>query len=119
MGVELNALSQELDDELLYVLVDELGVKGHMSDEGYTEGYRRGHNYARRRFQTEGIQRIGQDLNDFLTAGCVAFRHMRGAKDFLTTVVQREMEILDRIHAVDPYPFEIEAAMQTASSSCG
>lgn len=54
---------------------------------------------------------------DFLTAGLVAFSHMRGGKDFLTTVVQREMEILDRIHAVDLHPFEIEAAMQTASSS--
>jgi hypothetical protein len=58
-------------------------------------------------------------LHDFLKAGLVAFRHMRGAKDFLTTAVQREMEILDRIYGLDPHPFAIEAAMQTASSSCG
>jgi hypothetical protein len=41
-------------------------------------------------------------LHDFLVRGFHAFRHMRGADEFLATVAARETQINDRLHANAP-----------------
>jgi hypothetical protein len=44
-------------------------------------------------------------LHDFLARGLQAFRHMRGADEFLRTIDTRERLINDRLYAGDPGPF--------------
>jgi hypothetical protein len=43
-------------------------------------------------------------LHDFLARGLQAFRHMRGADEFLRTIDTRERLINDRLYAGDPRP---------------
>ena len=45
------------------------------------------------------------ELHDFLERGFGAFRHMRGAREFLAIIDRRERLILDRIFEADPDPF--------------
>ena len=45
------------------------------------------------------------DLHDFLERGFQAFRHMRGADEFLAIIDRRERRILDRVLGGDPDPF--------------
>jgi len=49
-------------------------------------------------------------LQQFLERGFTAFRHMRGADDFLATIVQRETLIVERLYAAHPRPFDLEDA---------
>lgn len=52
------------------------------------------------------------DLQDFLERGFNAFRHMQGAKEFLATVTGREREVMRRLFAATPKPFDIERVTQ-------
>lgn len=45
-------------------------------------------------------------LQDFLERGFAAFRHMRGADEFLATIEAREREAMRRLFAAHPRPFE-------------
>ena len=45
-----------------------------------------------------------EDLQRFLEHGFSAFKHMKGAAQFLETIRQREKAILDRIFAAEPNP---------------
>ena len=47
-------------------------------------------------------------LQSFLERGFAAFRHMRGAEEFLATIAERETAIVARLFAGDPQPFELE-----------
>jgi hypothetical protein len=47
-------------------------------------------------------------LQDFLERGLSAFRAMRGADEFLATIVERETAIVKRLFDADPRPFELE-----------
>jgi len=136
LAVELDALSEELDAQLLDVLVRELGVRGELSEEAYAEAYRRCDNYARRQHQIELITEVGADLaqlvrksmvyamlrsmrapakaagcgelQDFLERGFRAFRQMKDAQRFLDTIHGRETQILDRIYGRTPHPFDLD-----------
>jgi hypothetical protein len=136
LAVELDALSEELDADLLDVLLRELGVRDELTEQAYAEAYRRCDNYAQRKHQIELIREVGEDLaqlvrksmvyamlrsmrtpakaagcgelQDFLERGFRAFRQMKDSKHFLDTIQTREMQILDRIYAGAPHPFEPE-----------
>ena len=47
------------------------------------------------------------ELQDFLERGLDAFKQMRGTKTFLTTIEQRERQILDQIFTRHPQPFTL------------
>ena len=47
------------------------------------------------------------ELQGFLERGYAAFKHMKGAEEFLNTIETRETGILDRIYAGDPDPFDL------------
>jgi hypothetical protein len=49
-------------------------------------------------------------LHEFLAHGFAAFRHMRGADEFLATIASRETLINDRLFAGTARPFDVEPA---------
>lgn len=133
--VTLSDLTNELDEKLSRVLFDEVGVVDSITLQQYAEGYRICDNYDDRVRQIKLIGQIGLgidrlvripfvgvtlrlahapavltgwgDLQNFLEQGFSAFKHMKGAAEFLETVDRREMAILDRIFASHPEPFAI------------
>ena len=120
--IELNDLTQALDEELWSVLQNKLGVTDTISMDLYREGYRLCDNYAERAYQIELIGQVGHmvdlttkipmismtlkvvrapvtaagwgDLHDWIQRGFLAFKHMHGAKAFLATIDAREMDFL-------------------------
>jgi hypothetical protein len=134
-AVEINSLTNALDQALLRALVDELGVTDTITEELYAEGYRICDNYDERAHQIELLVKIGHevdistrlplvgmtlriaraparrtgwgDMQDFLERGFNAFKHMHGAGAFLDIIYQREMKILDRIFEGMEDPFEL------------
>jgi len=135
MAVELNALSWELDTELLWVLLEEFGLTESLDEETYASAYRYCNNYDRRLHQIGLIQMLGQDLSkavrnpfiygalllarapaylagfgafhEFIESGFRAFRHLGDPNEFLTTITGHERQILDRIYAAHPQPFAL------------
>ncbi|HEY52074.1 MAG TPA: hypothetical protein G4N94_01300 [Caldilineae bacterium] len=136
-AIELNSLTAELDDRLLRVLVDEVGVTDSITPEQYAEGYRICDNYDERKRQIEMIGEVGrgiarlvripflgmtlrltrgparrggwQEMQGFLERGFSAFKRMGGKADtFLDTLQQREMQILDQIYAGSDDPFTVD-----------
>ncbi len=133
--VELNHLTNRLDQQLVQVLVDQLGVTDAITPELYAEAYRRCDNYADRAHQLDLIaQLVAQvggwarlrviglalkivrgpaykagwvELFDFLERGYGAFRQMKDVTYFVETIQQREQQILDRIYAGDADPFSL------------
>lgn len=131
--VALNTLTGKLDDLLLAVLVNDLGMTDRLTAAMYAEAYRRCDNYEQRKQQIELIVGVGKgveylvhrplvgttlrlarkpaewagwaDLQDFLERGFAAFKQMERAEAFLRTIELREMHILDRIYERDPDPF--------------
>lgn len=127
LAIELNTLTETLDEALLAVMVDKLGVKDSITQAQYAEGYRLCHNYDERKLQIDLIIEVGhgldrltrlplvgwtlhmargpaqrggwQEMQGFLERGFTAFKHMHGAQEFLSLVQRREMDILDRIFA--------------------
>lgn len=132
-AAELNALSAELDFDLLNKLIGGMKIKNTITPEAYAEAYRRCDNYDLRAYQITLFKRLGRDLDaivfkplvyntvrmlkiparlagfgalqDFLDRGFQAFHHMQGADEFIGTIVRRETRILDRIYASHPQPF--------------
>lgn len=135
--VALANLTNELDERLARALVTELGVTDTITPEQYAAGYRLCDNYEDRRRQIKLIGDIGRgidrlihipfvsvalrlahapavlagwgDLQHFLERGFGAFKHMKGAAEFLDTIDRREMAILDRIFAAHPEPSDMTA----------
>ena len=135
-AMELNVMTHELDHRLAQVLVDQMAVSGRITEADYCEAYRRCDNYAGRKHQIELIRELGEELDavvakpmiyaalrlarrpaqlaglhelqDFLERGFSAYRHMKGAKEFLDTIEARETRILERIYARDPKPFRLD-----------
>jgi hypothetical protein len=133
--VELNALSNALDQRLVRQLVEALGVTDRLSPELYAEGYRQCDNYADRTRQidliAEVVGQVGEgarhrmvgaavklvqgpakragwlELYGFLERGYAAFRPMRDVKLFVDTIRERETRILDQIYARSPDPFAV------------
>jgi len=134
LAVELNALTRQLDDTLLDALT-QLGMTDTLTVDLYAEAYRLCDNYTERVKQIARIVEIGQgleklarlpligmslrlargpahqagwfELQDFLERGLAAFKTMRGTKEFLGIVEEREMRILDNIFAAAPNPFDV------------
>ncbi len=134
-AVELYQLSDRLDDELARVLIDDLGVTESITAEQYAEAYRRSDNYDDRVRQIQLVEQIGEgvdhlihlpfigltlrlahtpavlagwsELQGFLERGYAAFKHMKGADEFLSTVTRRERQILDQIYAGAADPFNV------------
>jgi hypothetical protein len=134
-GIKLHEMTDRLDKALADALVNELGVTETITEAQYAEGYRICDNYEERLLQIRMIDTIGrgvdhmvrlpfvglalklahapahlagwQDLQGFLERGFNAFKHMKGADEFLGTVQHRETQILDRIFADEPEPFAI------------
>ena len=135
LAIELNNLTEELDEKLLDVLLHQVGVTDSISEEQYAEAYRLCDNYDDRVRQIEMIVEIGRDLEklvrhrvigwtlraargpayragwhelqDFLEQGYASFRHMGKADRFLNAIRRREMAILDNIYQGKPHPFDI------------
>jgi hypothetical protein len=135
-SVELHSLTEQLDAHLIDLLVNQLGVGNAITVPAYAEAYRLCDNYDRRVQQIELIFEVGsqldkivqmplsgamlqiskvplerggwRDLMAFMERGFNAFRQMRGGRQFLETVRERERRILDRIYAGAPDPFEFE-----------
>lgn len=130
LTIKLHLLTLELDQRLLDVLIHQLEVTDTITEEIYAEAYRRCDNYDERVRQIDLIYDIGKrleqlvrsplttamlnitkgpartagwtELVDFLEHGYTAFKHMNGGDYFLTTIRQREMDILNRIYLKDP-----------------
>lgn len=130
-AVELNALSQELDRVLLARLPR---ADASFTVAEYCKAYRRAGNFALRERQIRLISEIGLALDqavqkplvgaalkmmrqparlaglaalqDFLERGFDSFRGMRGAREFLGTIDERETRIYEAIvaGAYDPFP---------------
>jgi len=47
-------------------------------------------------------------LHEFLARGHAAFRHMRGADEFLATIARREARINEQLFAGAPRPFDVD-----------
>lgn len=127
LAIELNALTEMLDEAMLAALVEKLEMKDSITQAQYTEAYRICNNYADRKLQIDLIMEVGSGLDrlthlpligwtlymargpahrggwhemqGFLERGFAAFKHMHGAQEFLSIVQRREMDILDRIFA--------------------
>lgn len=132
--VELNSMTNTLDNHLLQVLVDQLGVTDAVTAELYVEAYRACDNRAERvrqidltqsvlrqvsegaRYLIVGVamktlkvpaQRAGWvEIYDFLERGYQASRQMKDAKIFVEMIAQREMGLLDLIYADDVAGFK-------------
>jgi hypothetical protein len=121
--IELNDLTETLDEALWSVMQDELGVTDTITMDLYVAGYRLCDNYVERAYQIELIDQVGHmvdlttripmiattlkvvripvtragwgDLHDWIERGFLAFQQMHGAKLFLATIHNREMALLD------------------------
>jgi hypothetical protein len=133
LALELDALSEELDAELLDVLGGQLSTGEKLTEDVYVEAFRRCNNYDLRKRQIELVTRIGSDLavmvkkpllsrslramrmparvagfgelQTFLERGFAAFRSVADPKAFLGTIERRETRILDRIYSREAEPF--------------
>ena len=135
VAVELNALSQELDNQLLGQLRSESCDFDRLDVNRYASAYRNCGNQDLRRLQIELTRELGEDLDrvvrkplirkalklmrpaaelagfgdlqSFLEMGFGAFRGMNGAEEFLNIIIDRESRILRRIFDAHPAPFDL------------
>jgi hypothetical protein len=133
--IELNLLTNALDNALCRVLVNQLGVTKSITPEQYAAGYRLCDNYDERVRQidltTQVFRRVDVgarlagvslalklargparragwgELYDFLVRGYAAFKQLRDIPSFIGTIDKRERRILDQIFAGNPEPFTV------------
>jgi len=133
--VELNLLTQQLDEQLAHALFNELKVD-EISEESYCEAYRLCNNKTQRAHQTQLIANIGNDLDvyvrsrlvrftlkvtrspaemarlgnlhSFLRRGFEAFYEMKGVDELLEIIVDRETKILNAIFDNDESPLLLQ-----------
>jgi hypothetical protein len=134
-AIELNSLTNDLDNQLVQILVDKLGMTDTISPRLYVEGYRQCDNHAQRVHQINLITKlVGQvsegahlfvanlalrvmrgpakragwnEVYDFLERGYKAFKQMRDVKKFARIIEEREKRILDAIFSGHPDPFAV------------
>lgn len=132
LALEMNVLTEELDAATDQALVA-MGCPETLTDDSYTEAYRRAGDAGKRRRQIELIREVGEDLDvivrrpwvkkglamarrparlsgleglhGLLERGHRAFTRMRGAGEFLDAICGRELEIMERIFDRHPEPF--------------
>ena len=139
LTIKLHRLTGALDQRLLDVLVNQLGVTDSISVEQYAEAYRRCDNYRERVDQIDAILEICEHIDgivhnrlsgpalslakrplraagygeviSFLERGYDSFKRMHGSHYFRKTLRERELGILDRMYAHDPDPFRFEMSV--------
>jgi hypothetical protein len=132
--VELNLLTQQLDEQLTHALFNELRVE-EISEESYCEAYRLCNNKTQRAHQTQLIANIGNDLDvyvrsrlvrftlkmtrspaemaglgnlhSFLRRGFEAFYEMKGVDELLEIIIERETKIMNAIFDNNKAPLHI------------
>ena len=130
IGIELHAISQELDLDMVAMLWGEMGIGDRLDAESYAEAYRRCGNVEARQRQISIVEDVGTSLDsvvfkpfiynavklgkgparmsgllalhDFIERGFVAFRAMKGSDEFIDTIVSRETAIMNSILAAEP-----------------
>jgi len=130
LGIEMHALSQELDIELARKIYVDRPAGATFTAADYAAAYRACDNIPARRYQIELIGRIGRDLDnvvhrpliyqtvllsrkpaqlagltalhEFIERGFESFRHMKGADEFLDAIMGRELDVLEAIIADRP-----------------
>ncbi|MEA3337545.1 MAG: hypothetical protein U9R25_16740 [Chloroflexota bacterium] len=128
LALEVNALSQQLDQELAEALTTHLGVTDHFETWQYEEAYRLCNNYDDRVRQIDLVTEVGKHLDrvgrlplvgstlrvakgpaqrlgwiemqNFLERGLDAWKSLRQPDEFLDTIEQRERAILNRIYGL-------------------
>jgi hypothetical protein len=135
LAIELDALSEELDTNLIAELRRAQARNGRLllDEQTYAQAYRACDNRRTREAQIALLDAIARlldrvahtplvtaavelmrvparlaglsTLHDFLERGLQAFRHMQSAQEFIATVHDRETAILDRLLAGTPDPF--------------
>src|SRR5512136_1871932 len=136
LTIQLHLMTGALDQRLLDVLVNQLGVTDSITVEQYAEAYRRCNNYRERVEQIDAIIEICEHIDgivrnpvtgpalglakrplrgagygevvSFLERGHDSFKRMHGSHHFRKTLQDREMGILDRFYAHDPEPFRFQ-----------
>ncbi|MCP5162548.1 MAG: hypothetical protein H6999_02445 [Hahellaceae bacterium] len=139
--IELNLLTQQLDEALTLMLFEQMNVDC-ITFENYAEAYRRCNNEHTRLHQIQLIANIGNDLDvyvrsrmvsfslkitrspaemaglgslhDFLTRGFHAFHTMGGVDELLDRIVARETHILKQIYSNDATPFSLNTLSESA-----
>ncbi len=129
-GLEMHAVTQDLDKSMVGMLFDEMGIDGPIDADTYGEAYRRCDNQDGRIRQIVLVGKVGRDLDtivhkssiyhlvrmthypahlagfgdlqDFIERGFEAFRQMKGADEFLTAVTSRERAVHEAILAAAP-----------------
>jgi len=130
IGIELHAISQELDLDMVAMLWGEMGIDDTLNAERYAAAYRRCGDIDARRRQISIVREVGEsldsivfkpfiynavklgrgpakmtgllELHDFIVRGFTAFRAMKGSDEFIDTIVRRETEIMESILAGEP-----------------
>jgi hypothetical protein len=130
IGIELHAISQELDLDMVAMLWGEMNVGERLDAAAYAEAYRRCGNLDARRRQISIVREVGEsldsvvfkpfiynavklgkgpakmagllELHDFIVRGFIAFRAMKGSEEFIDAIVGRETEIMESILAREP-----------------
>ena len=137
VGVELDLLSESLDCAMVRALLAAgQSADADISEAAYARAYRSCDNRGARERQIALILQIGAAIDDitrkpllraaialikgpayaahmgelhhFLDRGFMAFRHMRGAAEFLQIIRERETRILERLFAKHRSPFDLE-----------
>ena len=137
VGVELDLLSESLDLAMVEVLLAAgQAADADISEAAYIRAYRTCGNRPGREAQIELILQIGEtidiitrkpllraaialfkapayavhmgELHRFLDSGFHAFRHMRGAAEFLAIIRERETRILARLFSKHKTPFDLD-----------
>ncbi|MGI9265055.1 MAG: FFLEELY motif protein, partial [Gammaproteobacteria bacterium] len=124
-GLEMHAVTQELDKGMIDMLFDEMALIGRISAADYGEAYRRCDSESGRLRQLTLVAKVGRDLDtivhkssiyhlvrmahypahlagfgalqDFIERGFDAFLEMGGADEFLTTITRRERRVHEAI----------------------
>lgn len=138
--LQLNALTNALDERLLAALLERPGGAYTITPARYAEAYRGCDNQAERERQLDMILDLGREidaltrkpgiglalrlarvparlagwseLQDFFERGFEAFKQMKDPEEFLATITGRERAILERIFAGSDDPFGDAAPVQ-------
>jgi hypothetical protein len=130
IGIELHAISQELDLDMVAVLWGEMEVGNQLDAKAYAEAYRRCGNTDARHRQISIVREVAESLDsivfkpfiynavklgrgpakvagllplhDFIERGFIAFRAMKGSAGFVDAIVSRETAIMESILAREP-----------------
>ena len=137
LTIKLHRMTDALDQQLLDVLVNQVGITDSITVEQYAEAYRLCDNYRERVEQIDAIIEICEHIDgivrnpitgpalslakrplrgagygevvNFLERGYDSFKRMHGSHHFRKTLHDRELSALDRMYAHDPDPFRLEA----------